>query len=183
MSSITAKTIASKTGDVFTVRSAVPDDAIRLLTYIRSVAAETSFFIMQADEFDYTEDQERQWIQDHSDDPGKLLLVAEISGEIIGSLSFENGQYKRIAHRGILGISVARQWRSKGIGKALLGILIEWAEANPLIEILRLSVFANNQKAIGFYRKLGFIEEGQRVKELKLGSNEHVDDILMYRFV
>jgi ribosomal protein S18 acetylase RimI-like enzyme len=41
----------------------------------------------------------------------------------------------------------------------LLQALVEWAEANPLIEKLRLAVLANNETAIGLYRKLGFVEE------------------------
>jgi len=43
------------------------------------------FFIMEADEFNFTDEQERQWIQDHLDGPGKLALVAEVSGESSGS--------------------------------------------------------------------------------------------------
>jgi hypothetical protein len=32
------------------------------------------------------EQQERTWIQDHLDGPGKLALVAEVAGALIGSL-------------------------------------------------------------------------------------------------
>jgi RimJ/RimL family protein N-acetyltransferase len=70
-----------------------------------------------------------------------------------------------------------------GIGTALLQTLIDWAEANPLIEKIGMAVFANNERAIRLYRKLGFVEEGRRPREMKLGPGWYVDDVLMYRFV
>jgi RimJ/RimL family protein N-acetyltransferase len=183
MTSISPRVIVSRTGETITIRSAQPDDAAALLNYIRAVAAETEFFVREPDEFPSTEEQERQWVQDRFDRPGWSILVAEASGTIIGNVSFENGAHRRVAHRGTVGISVAKPWRGKGIGTALLQTLIEWAEANPLIEKLSLAVFANNKTAIRLYSKLGFIEEGRQPKEMKLGPGQYVDAILMYRFV
>jgi RimJ/RimL family protein N-acetyltransferase len=65
----------------------------------------------------------------------------------------------------------------------LLQTLIDWAEANPLIEKIGLAVFANNEAAIRLYRKLGFMEEGRRPREMKLGPGQYVDDVLMCRLV
>lgn len=172
-----------RSGENFLIRSAQPDDAQRLLAYIRSVAAETAFFILEADEFSFTDEQERQWLQEHLDDSGKLAILAEIEETIVGFLSFENGPHKRIRHRGTFGISVEKSWRGKGIATVLLQSLIDWAAANPLIEKIGLTVHANNENAIRLYRKFGFVEEGHRPKELKLGPDFYVDDILMYRFV
>jgi RimJ/RimL family protein N-acetyltransferase len=177
------KTINLSSGEKIVIRSAQPDDAERLLAYIRSVAAETPFFILEADEFSFTDEQERQWIQDHLDDSGKLAISAEISETIVGFLSFENGPHKRIRHRGTFGISVEKSWRGKGIGTALLQSLIEWAEADPLLEKISLAANADNENAIRLYRKFGFVEEGRRPKELKLGPDCYADDILMFRFV
>ncbi len=30
---------------------------------------------------------------------------------------------------------------------------------------------------------MGFIEEGRKIKEIKLSENEYIDDILMYKMV
>jgi RimJ/RimL family protein N-acetyltransferase len=183
LTSISPRTITSRTGDAITIRTARADDAAALLVYIRSVAQETEFFLRTPDEFPSTEEQERQWIHDRFHRPGWTIFVAEASGTIIGNVSFENGPHRRVAHRGTVGIAVAKPWRGKGIGTALLQTLIEWAEANPLIEKLSLSVFANNETAIRLYSKLGFIEEGRQPKDMKLGPGQYVDAILMYRFV
>ena len=136
--------LATTTDEPLTIRCAQPDDATNLLAYIRSVAQETGFFVIQPDEFPSTEEQDRQWIQEHLDHPGKLALVAEVAGEIIGSLSFENGPFNRMSHTGTFGVSVHRDWRGKGIGTAMLEALLEWAEANPLIEKVGLAVFSTN---------------------------------------
>ena len=170
MASIQPKTIRARTGEEFVIRTAQPEDAAAMLAYIRPVAEETEFFVLEPDEFPETEEQERKWVQDHLDSPGKILLLAEAAGTIIGNISFENGPHRRIAHRGTLGIAVVKEWRGKGVGAALLCTLLDWATANPLIEKVCLEVFATNHTAIRLYRKLGFIEEGVRPKDIKLGS-------------
>jgi RimJ/RimL family protein N-acetyltransferase len=183
VATIQPKTLTARTGQEFVVRSAQPVDAAALLAYIRPVAEETEFFVLEPDEFPATEEEERKWVQDHLDSPGKLLLLAEAAGTIIGSLSFEDGPYRRIAHRGSLGIAVVRQWRGQGVGTALLRTLLEWAEASPLIEKVCLEVFATNESAIRLYEKLGFVEEGRRLREIKRGPGDYVDAVAMCRFV
>jgi hypothetical protein len=66
---------------------------------------------------------------------------------------------------------------------ALLQSLIDWGESNPTIDKLALAVLATNTRAIAIYRRFEFVEEGRRIKEVKLGPGEYVDDILMYRLV
>ncbi len=183
MASIAARNIAPASGETITIRSAQADDAARLLAHVRAAAVETPFFIIEAEEFNFSDEQERQWIQDHLDSPGKLALLAEAAGEVVGVLSFENGPYRRLAHRGNFGLSVRKEWRGRGIGTALLETLIAWAEANPLIEKIALAVFANNPRALHLYQRFGFVEEGRRPRELKLAPGQYTDDVLMYRFV
>lgn len=183
MSSIQPQTFTTRTGQQFTIRTVQPDDAAMMLAYIRAVAEETEFFILQPDEFPETEDQERKWIQEHLGHPGQIVLLADVSGEIIGNISFENGPHRRIAHRGILGIAVVKDWRGRGVGSALLSTLLDWATANPVIEKVCLEVFATNQTAIRLYRKLGFVEEGVRLKDIKRGSGQYVDTVAMGKFV
>jgi ribosomal protein S18 acetylase RimI-like enzyme len=172
-----------KTGETATIRSAAPEDAAALLAHGRAVVSEGKFLLMHPDEFTLTEEQEREWIQQYLDDPDRLLILAEVSGSMTGVLFFECSPRRRLAHRGTLHMSVRRDWRGRGIGKTLLQTLIEWAEAHPTVEKLSLGVFVTNTAAIGLYRSFGFIEEGRQPRENKLGPEEYVDQILMYRFV
>ena len=90
-----------------------------------------------------------------------------------------NNARKRLEHNGMLGISVRREFRGRGVGEALLSALLDWARANPLIEKVSLAVFADNAPAIALYRKLGFKEEGRREREIKFGEGQYKDDLLM----
>jgi len=183
MAAIESKSLTDRSGQQFTIRSAQPSDAEAMLEYIRSVAEETEFFVIQPDEFPPTVEAEQAWIREHVDHPGKLLLVAEVNGSIIGNVTFAAGVFRRTRHRGNLGISVARRWRGRGFGTALLDSLLEWATENPDIEKLCLDVFAENLRAIGLYQKLGFVEEGRRIKDIKRGVDDYVDTVMMYKFV
>ena len=73
--------------------------------------------------------------------------------------------------------------RNMGIGKLLINEILSWAAQHPVIEKVSLRTFSTNSRAIELYRKLGFVEEGRKVKELKFGDDEYVDDVLMYKFV
>ncbi len=183
MASIRPKTFADSTGEELVIRTAQPDDAETLLDYIRPVAEETEFFVIEPDEFPATADDERTWIQDHLDHPGKIILLAEADGAVIGSVTFEAGSFRRVSHRGNLGLAVVQVWRGRGVGTALLQALLEWAESNPAIEKVCLDVFATNLNAIRLYEKLGFAEEGRRVGDIKRGPDDYVDTVMMYQWV
>ncbi len=55
--------------------------------------AEGAFLIIAPEEFQVTAEHEAEWIQAHTIDPGKLLIIAEVEGrgEVIGMLNFQNG--------------------------------------------------------------------------------------------
>ncbi len=182
MPSFDTKTFTDRTGQPFLIRTAQPDDAADALDYIRSVAEKTEFFVIDPDEFPPTV-KEQTWIQDHLDDPGKILLLAEAAGNIIGSVTFEAGNFRRISHRGNLGLAVIKEWRGRGVGTTLLQMLLQWAKSNPGIDKVCLDVFATNETAIRLYRKLGFVEEGRRIKDIKRGPDDYVDTVTMHMFV
>lgn len=183
MGSFTERAYRLKTAGSVIVRSARADDALAVLAHGRAVVDEGEFVVTCPEEFNFTEKQERDWISQYVDEPGKLLLVAEASRQIIGVLFIESAQRKRLAHHATVHMSVEKGWRSQGVGMALLQSAVDWASSHPIIEKLCLAVFATNNRAIGLYRKLGFVEEGRRLREIKFGSERYVDDILMYRFV
>jgi RimJ/RimL family protein N-acetyltransferase len=183
MAAIAPEQHTLKTGEKVIIRTAAPDDAQAILEHAHIILAEDLYNIRTLEEFKMTVEAEREWIQQHIDGPGKIILVAELAGAIVGMLGFENSSRNRLAHRGTAHMSVLPEHRRKGIAAALLKSLIEWAQKNPVIEKLKLAVFATNQPAVSLYRKMGFAEEGRRMKEIKIAEGKYVDEILMYRFV
>jgi len=153
------------------------------LGLLHSVVTEGDFILFDIEDFDLTEEQELKWIDSFREPEGKLLLVAEVAGKMVGILAFQAGERKRIRHRGILGIIIAKEYREVGIGRALMERLIRWATEHPVIEKVCLAVLADNTRAINLYKSLGFVEEGRRPREVRFSKDRYVDDILMYRFV
>ena len=167
------------------IRTAEESDTGKVLRQIISVLEEAEYTITTypEDGEDFTVEKEREWVKKHIEGDGKLLIVAEIKGIIVGSADLHNGERRRIQHVATVGITVLKEFRGLGVGKALMESLIEWASGHPIIEKIGLGVFSNNAGAINMYNKLGFVEEGRKAKEIKIGPGNYADSILMCKFV
>lgn len=185
MSEIKQREFLLKDGRKGIIRTAEGTDAEKVLKQIISVLEEAEYTVTTypEDREDFTGEKEREWIKNHMEGDGKLLVVAEVDGEIVGSADLHNGERRRIQHVAAVGITVLKEFRSLGVGKALMDALIEWATEHPIIEKIGLDVFSNNARAINLYKKLGFVEEGRKVKEIKFSIDNYADSILMYKFV
>jgi ribosomal protein S18 acetylase RimI-like enzyme len=73
---------------------------------------------------------------------------------------------------------VARDWRGRGVGSALMAAAIEWARDEGLHK-LTLAVFPHNAAGIALYRKFGFVDEGLRVRHFRRASGELWDALEM----
>lgn len=165
------------------IRTGELEDAEAVLDVQNSVISEGEYFIAVSEEFNKTPEQQRDWIQTLLENERETIIVAEINGEVIGWIVFQSENRKRMSHKGSFGMMIRKNYRGKGMGKELLKALLEWAEANPFIEKVSLGVFSTNQRAISLYKKMGFVEEGRKIKEFKMSEREYVDDIIMYKMV
>lgn len=186
MAVIEPKHLTTHTGQVFLVRSAVEDDAPALLDFARHLhQTADEFNVTQAHEFVMDEQREREWVKEITEHERKLCLTAWAPGgpgvpdQLIGLLDFRGNARERMAHHGHFGISVHADWRERGVGKAMIGVLLEWARAHPKIEMVCLGVFATNARAMAVYRAMGFVEIGRRPREFKFGPGRYVDDVQM----
>lgn len=141
------------------------------------------FLTTSSAEFDKTIEQQRDWMEKILANNKETMLVAETSKGIVGWIVFFSQNRIRLSHTGSFGMMIDKDFRDKGIGKLLIKGLLDWAESNPLIEKVSLGVFSTNERAIALYKKMGFTEEGRKIKEFKMDNGEYVDDILMYKFV
>jgi RimJ/RimL family protein N-acetyltransferase len=165
------------------IRTGELDDSKAILDIQRDVISENKYWISTPEEFDKTLVQQSNSIQKILENERETIIVAEINGKVVGWLEFESQTRKRISHTGSFGIMIHKDYRGMGIGKGLINELLNWAEKNPLIEKVSLGVFSTNHSAIALYKSFGFVEEGRKIKEIKINENEYVDDILMYKLV
>ncbi|MGE7763251.1 N-acetyltransferase family protein [Peribacillus sp. NPDC097895] len=174
----------SKDISSYLVRTGRIEDAVAILEIQKSVVSEGKFLIAYPEEFNRTSSQQKEWVQSILNNEKETLIVAEKDGEVVGWIVFEtNKNRKRLSHTGSFGMMIRKGYRELGIGGMLLKALLDWAEKNPMIEKVSLAVFSTNHRAISLYKKMGFIEEGRKIKEYKMSDNDYVDDILMYKLV
>jgi RimJ/RimL family protein N-acetyltransferase len=108
----------------------------------------------------------------------EATIVAVASGEVVGEIFVDASRFGF----GEIGMLVARDWRGRGVGSALVAAAIEWAREQGLHK-LSLSVFPHNEAGLALYRKFGFVEEGRRVKHLRRANGELWDLIDMGLFL
>lgn len=169
--------------DSIVIRTGSLDDAETILNIQQAVVIENQYLILASEEFDRTTEQHKNWIQNILENERDTIIVAEINGAVVGWIIFQSKNLKRLSHTGYFTTMIHKDYRGMGIGKMLINELLNWAEKNPLIEKISLGVLSTNLKAIALYKSVGFVEEGRKIKEVKFGENEYVDDILMYKLV
>jgi putative acetyltransferase len=83
-------------------------------------------------------------------------------------------------HVRLLGIGVAAQWQGRGVGRMLISRLLDWADNWAGVLRTELTVHADNDRAIGLYRAMGFVEEGRHLG-YALKDGRYVDALFMAR--
>jgi RimJ/RimL family protein N-acetyltransferase len=163
---------------LLTLRPALPKDAEQVLAYLEQVAGESENLTFGPGEFDISLEQERVLLQQVFDIPTSLYLLAEIEGDIVGTLTFSAEKRPRVQHGGEFGMSVLRKYWNLGIGGRMLAYLIEWASHTHVIRKINLRVRVDNLAALNLYEKYGFVREGRRTREFYL-HGQFVDVFLM----
>ncbi len=95
---------------------------------------------------------------------GNYQLVAEVDGEVVGSIGMTVSSRPRINHVGSLGMMVRDDWQGKGLGSAMMQAAVELADQWLNLVRLELTVYVDNEPAIALYRKFGFEIEGTHRK-------------------
>jgi L-phenylalanine/L-methionine N-acetyltransferase len=111
---------------------------------------------------------------------GEISLVACVGTEVVGHLSLYPYPEPRRRHSGHLGIAVRDDWRRQGVGTKLMEAALDLADNWLGLTRLDLRVFADNEAALGLYRKFGFEVEGTH-RRFALRAGEYADALVMAR--
>jgi len=114
------------------------------------------------------------------DAPGtSLYLGAFDDARLVGMATFIREEGAKHRHRGhIYGVYVAPSHRGRGIGRALIGRVIELARQDPSLEQILLAVAATQHAARRMYQSFGFEKYGIEPRAMKIGQ-DYVDADLM----
>jgi RimJ/RimL family protein N-acetyltransferase len=142
-----------------TIRQATVNDAPALQRYIAELRAERLPVLLPIERVP-TLEEERAFIRGLVEHETSTLLLAFRDQELVGTLDLQGSDRPGMEHCGRLGMSVARAYRTQGIGTHLLEEVLTWAVASGRIRRIELEVLAINPAAIALYRKMGFVQEG-----------------------
>jgi RimJ/RimL family protein N-acetyltransferase len=153
------------------------DDLLELVNSLVDEAAET-----YRDE-KASRDEEIDWLSGvlaRLEESKTFFLVAEVDGGVVAS-SDVNGQRAYEKHLGVVGIIVRRGFRDLGIGTAMMRVLLEQAQEMGL-NVLTLSTFASNKRAIHVYENVGFVQTGF-IPRKHLKEGKYTDEVIMTKLL
>ena len=168
-----------KDGHSLIIREARLKDAEAILSVVKEVASEEKLILLDEGEYDVRSEIRR--ILTAKSTGKTLILIAEVDGKVVGVGEVKVGVFKKNSHTAELGLAVIRAFRGLGVGKALMEEMLSRAEKSG-VEKVWLSVFSTNDAAIALYRKFGFVVEGIRKKQFKIGDT-YIDELLMAKFL
>ncbi len=91
-------------------------------------------------------------------DGHREMLVAELEGHPIGTISFGGARLQRPGSLRCFALDVGQACRRRGIGTALLAAVEEKARRRNLVTV-HLEVAVDNPDAIRLYERLGYVRE------------------------
>jgi len=170
-------------GQSFIVRNAKLGDEQGLVDHMKVVDCETKFLARGPGEFNFTLDQERDFIKSTLNNKALFFLIGEIDGKIIANCSVGIvSNNKRYLHRAAMGIAVRKDYWNIGIGNKMMKECIKWCKENG-VEQLELEVVTQNTRAISMYKTLGFQVHGTKEHALKYEDGTYADEHIMVLFL
>ncbi len=170
-------TFAAKNGSSVLLREAVPADAGELVDAVRSAADERS--LVMSEKRSRKENDEAAYITALNRDKN-LLLVAVIEGRVIGGLAVlqaDEGKREKTAQICHVGLHIVREYREQRIGLRMLQYAVDWVRQKDYKKI-EASIFTLNKRSLGLFKKFGFIEDKNCLKQFRIGS-EYIEEVCM----
>ena len=150
-----------KNGKEALLRNGDAADGLPVYENFNATHAETDFLLSYPDENSFDPEQEAQFLQEKTNSPDEIELVAIADGKVVGLAGIEAvGRKYKVKHRAELGISVLKEYWGRGLGKAFTKACIQCAKDAGYAQ-LELNVVAENEAAISLYKSLGFVEFGR----------------------
>ncbi|MBI3343093.1 GNAT family N-acetyltransferase [Candidatus Gottesmanbacteria bacterium] len=173
------KTFTSKKGNNVVFRYAKSDDLEAMLSYINALIAEDTFIGLFGKPL--TRDEEEKTLKEILEGmkkEDKVFIAVEINGAYKGNAGIDREKTRRKKHVGNIGISLAAEYRSEGIGAELMTSLIE--EGKKLgMKLLYLTCLENNDHALYLYEKLGFKRCGY-IPNACFWKGSYVGEVTLY---
>lgn len=162
------------------VREIRLEDAEQFLNLTKNID-QSGFMLYEPGERTTTIEEQQRIINRILNEDNSNIFVAEINDQLVGYLVAIGGNVTRNKHCAYLVLGVGDDYQGRGIATKLFETLFNWAKGVGITR-LELTVIKNNVKAIHLYRKMGFIEEGEKVNSLMI-NGEYVNEYYFYKLL
>ncbi len=174
----------TKSGKKSIIRWTKIEDSEQLMNFINALSREDTF-IGYGPESTKTLAQEASFVANRLKAcllKDASFVIAEVNGQIVATagVDVDYSGHDRTKHIANLGIAILDGFRSEGIGGQLFSTIIDHAKTflNG-ISMLKLTVFAENKRAIGLYEKYGFVKVGSIPNGVKRKGELSDHDIMV----
>ncbi|MGA3112573.1 MAG: GNAT family N-acetyltransferase [Candidatus Bathyarchaeia archaeon] len=168
------KTVTLKNGQTASLSWLEQADLAEVVEALNSVIREQKYLLIVNEISDL--ESEHRWFAEEID-LGMRYLVARVDGKVVGGASLTPLPGKR-GHIAEYGIYVIDSQRNLGLGTLMTKAFVEIARKSHF-EIIQLSVFSNNKRAMHIYGKCGFKKCGKLKHDVKFTDGTYTDRILM----
>ena len=141
-------------------RVAQVSDAGQMVAFYNRVAGETTYLSFGQDEYPLDEELQEKRLIEVSMQKNSTILLALAAETIAGIATITSSQKKRLRHEGEFGIVVEKAFWGQGIGSEMFSRLVRFSENNGITTRLSLVTRTDNEKAVEWYKRMGFEIEG-----------------------
>jgi RimJ/RimL family protein N-acetyltransferase len=159
----------------FSIRRAHPSDAPNVIALIDAVGAEGIWLATEC----YVPTPQWEQVLHHPDVESRgVLFLAETQEKIVGWCRIFPFQFgNKSSHVADIGIGVQKEFRGRGIGRALITNAIAWARDQGF-EKLTLDLYSTSETAKHLFENVGFHVVGMRACHAKI-NGAYVDELFM----
>jgi RimJ/RimL family protein N-acetyltransferase len=118
--------------------------------------------------------RDERWIKEHHTDAAWFAI--DVDAETIGEVGLHSIDHYH--QRADVGVSIGKQYWGRGFGQDAVRTLLDYGFRHLNLAKISLRVLADDERAVGAYRKAGFVEEGRLRAHTWYDGTRH-DELVM----
>lgn len=165
------------------IKSAGPEDAMKVKLHREATAGETHFMAREPEDGPFNLERIKEGLSSFAESERDFMISAYLDGEMVGDLGVSVVKpHIKYLHRAYLGMSIREEFTGMGLGSFMMQTALQQAKENRF-EQVELGVYSDNDRARHMYTKMGFKEYGKNPRAFKLKNGTYADEIIMVNFL
>ena len=180
---IAEELITLNDGRTLVLRSAEEKDAAAMIDYMKKTAEETHYLVRYPEEISIEPEREKEFLKNNLEADDAAWFTVFEGDKVVGNCSIgRHRNHIKLKHRCDFAIAIEQAYCNTGLGTILMQKAIDKAREIGF-EQMELGVYADNDRAIALYKKMGFKESGKSLRAYKLKDGTYIDEIMMVLFL